>query len=478
MHNEIVIKSNSLRTILISIWLRAAAGFALCLPLTAAAHDYVVTVAADLDELRVEARFETAESSIRARVTEAGRYIREIRDCDTGHELGRRDRRLVVPRDGIRCLSYRIDLGRIARAERRNANLADDNIVVSPTLWLWRPRLDRADGIDISFVLPDGMRVSVPWQQLDAGQRFRLTTSPRSGRALMAIGRFHYREIPLEGTTLRVAMLEPSRPVATEPFFDWVRDAAANVVLTYGRFPNPSPQVLILPVGQSAWDDSAVLFGRVLRDGGEAIELLVNERQPIAAFNADWTATHEFAHLLHPYVTIRQRWVSEGFAQYYQNVLMARGGMYSRTEAWQKLYEGFERGRNSRPELSPNEASERRSRDATMKIYWSGAVLALMADVELRRRSGGEQSLDTVLDDLQTCCLPSDDVWSGRELFAKLDAIAGESLFVELYDRYADEDGFPDYLPLFDALGISVEDGRVSFDDGELARVRDAITVY
>ena len=36
----------------------------------------------------------------------------------------------------------------------------------------------------------------------------------------------------------------------------------------------------------------------------------------------DWTASHEFAHLLLPYVS--DKWVSEGVASYYQNVLQAR----------------------------------------------------------------------------------------------------------------------------------------------------------
>jgi predicted metalloprotease with PDZ domain len=32
-----------------------------------------------------------------------------------------------------------------------------------------------------------------------------------------------------------------------------------------------------------------------------------------------------------------------------------------------------------------------------MKAYWSGAALALMADIKLRLRSDDEESLDTVL---------------------------------------------------------------------------------
>ena len=273
-------------------------------------------------------------------------------------------------------------------------------------------------------------------------------------------------------------MLAPEGEFDAVPFERWLVAAARNVTLSYDRFPNPSPQVVVIPTG--ARGDSAVLFGRVLRDGGESIEFFINESRPIDEFHSDWTATHEFSHLMLPYVTIRQRWVSEGFAQYYQNVLLARAGVYEDSEAWQKLYEGLERGRRSRPALSPNDASRTRASGSLMKIYWSGAAMALMADVELRRRSGGAESLDTVLDRLQRCCLPSARVWTARELFTKLDEQLEQSdqpVFVPLYERHAYAPGFPDYRVTFAALGLDVRRDTVHLDDdAELAGLRDAIT--
>jgi hypothetical protein len=193
------------------------------------------------------------------------------------------------------------------------------------------------------------------------------------------------------------------------------------------------------------WSDSAVHFGRVVRDGGETVELLVDPRGSEGRFLSDWTATHEFTHLMLPYVTRSQRWVSEGFAQYYQNVLLARAGHHTAEEAWEKIASGLEQGRDSSPRLSPNEASRDGIRNSRMKIYWSGAALAMIADIELRHRSGGALSLDVVLDRLEACCLPSRRTWRGRELFERLDALIEADLFVSLYDRYADTAGFPDY---------------------------------
>ena len=282
----------------------------------------------------------------------------------------------------------------------------------------------------------------------------------------------------MPGTVLRIAVLQPRDPVEADAVSDWVRATAHNVTLAYGRFPNPSPQIVVVPVGRSSWDaDSPVPFGRVIRDGGESVELFINESMPMDTFYDDWTATHELSHLMLPYLRSPHRWVSEGFAQYYQNVLLARAGQYDEQRAWQKLYEGFERGRKSRPELSPNEAARRGVGAATMKIYWSGAVVALMADVELRRRSGGTESLDLALEQLQRCCLPAAQSWTGTRLFETLDGFVDGPVFMPLYRKYANEQGFPDFTPLFSQLGVTIEGGRVELrNDAELAGIRRAIT--
>ena len=95
----------------------------------------------------------------------------------------------------------------------------------------------------------------------------------------------------------------------------------------------------------------------------------------------------------------------------------------------------------------------------------------------MRERSAGRESLDDVLDRLQSCCLPAARRWSGPQLFEKLDTLAGRSVFMPLYRRYADTEGFPDTAALFGRLGIDVEDGRVVLrDDAELVDIRRAIT--
>jgi hypothetical protein len=442
-------------------------------------HYYTINVDYTLSRLWVEARFRPSVDTVTARSRNAGKFLIDARDCDSSEQIRLRNRRMLLPENGIRCMNYTVDLQRAAREERHNRSLLPGNVMVSPSFWLWRPELTKSTELRVRFRLPENVNVSVPWELISADrQEYRVGKSPESANAPAVFGDFDYRELAIPGAMLRVSLLKTKGGMDTEAIANWLRATATDVSLAYGRFPNPSPQVIVIPVGADRdHGESAVPYGRVVRDGGESIELMIDQRRPIEAFLQDWTATHEFSHLMLPYMQRQQKWISEGFAQYYQNVLLARSGTYDELKAWQKLYEGFERGRLSRPEMSPNEAASGSVRGGLMKVYWSGAALALIADVTLREQSSGEESLDLVLDKLQACCLPSDRMWSGRELFAKMDSLTAYPIFMQLYRRYADTAGFPDMRPLIERLGLSVSNDRVRLKrNAELVSIRTAIT--
>ncbi len=267
----------------------------------------------------------------------------------------------------------------------------------------------------------------------------------------------------IAGTDIEIEMEMQLEQATALDLVEWVRASAESVTLAYGRFPTNRVRVVLRPSRQSWWtnDDAAVSFGRTTRIGGGTVELFINAERPIEEFYADWTATHEFSHLMLPLLNREHRWLSEGFATYYQNVLMARAGNYSPEYAWQRLADGFARGRSSRPDLSPNEAGRAGVRDARMKYYWAGAAFALLIDIELRSRSDGRESLDSVLGELAACCLPAQRRWSGPDLMRRLDTIVESPIFVEYWSRYADKTGFPDV--------------KTAMDSTQGARIRDRI---
>ena len=474
-----------MRTIIIQKAQRAsiacAAAVLLAVQATAvgATHEYTVAVDAELRSMQVIATFDAPVTRVTAGSGEAAQFLAGAEDCGRNQPVATSRRGLHIPRGGITCLSYAVDLNKAAAADERNRSLDASNIIVSPGAWMWRPRLRGGDEIRVQFKLPDAVQVSVPWPRSGAeNSAFRLAASPRSGPGIVVFGAFESVVADVAGTELKIDLLRSGATYDTATVVEWIRDSADNVAMTYGRFPNPQARVVVIPVADFQWaNDSPVYFGRVVRDGGETVELFFDPRHPIEELYDDWTATHELSHLMLPYVERSHRWISEGFAQYYQNVLLARAGRYTQLVAWQKIADGLERGRLSVPERSPNQAAAVRDRDSRMKIYWSGAALALMADTELRKRSNGAESLDSVLDQLQRCCLPSQRAWSGTELFKKLDSFVTEPLFMDLYRLYANEEGFPDARPLLEQLGVNIDEGAVRLlDDAELAKIRASIT--
>lgn len=251
-------------------------------------------------------------------------------------------------------------------------------------------------------------------------------------------------QIDAPGAVLNIEFAGEVDAAVSQRIVGWIAHVADQVSMPYGRFPIAAPRVMIIPTKGKPWSNaSPVPFGRVTRRGVATVELYVDIDRPIEDMYADWTATHEFSHLLLPRISWRQKWISEGFASYYQNVLMARAGQYTPERAIRMLTEGFERGRNSRPEWSPNQAAEEGVRQARYKIYWSGAAIALLADLRLRELSGGDESLDIVLGRFQQCCLPSEGYWTGTQFFRKLDSLVDNPVFMPLYRQYANTAGFP-----------------------------------
>ncbi len=370
------------------------------------------------------------------------------------------DRTLSFDRDAIlasdwqagECLHTRIDLGAAARSERPNLGYREDiYLVLDPGRWLWRPAALHPDST-IRFDLPAGWAVSVPWSPLaSASMHYRLGSTPADWPALTAFGRFEEQRLARAGGVLRVAILPPWKGNELRR----IEPVADALVQAHGQLPLRDAQVLILPLpGQRA----AAPWGQVTRGGGSAVHLFVGAEASPGALKEDWTATHEFSHLLHPYLGDAGRWLGEGLASYYQNVLRARSNTLDADTAWERIEAGFDRGAKEQrsPGLTLTQASRRMgSLRSYMRVYWSGAAFWLEADLALRARGS---SLDAVLRSYADCCLAAAMRVAPEEFAAALDRIAGADVFVSRYHAYAESGAFPDLAPLHQRMRLQPED--------------------
>jgi len=422
------------------------------------------TVVADkrLEQLDVRACFDGSLphrlSALNERAPDLLRDVR-LHSGDDVFELQPSGSTLALPRSGSSaCVQYRVDLSAIGTQQWRSGNWrARDAIVLDPGLLLWVPDGMRDDERwRLDFELPPDYDVSAPWNRIGRTRetvRYEVRERMPGWDARMAIGRFSVESIELVGGRVRYALLpgEPAPDAAA--MRRWITGGAHALVSAYGRLPVPDVQLLVVPIGDG---DEAVPWGEVQRGGGDAVHLYINQRLSEEAFLDDWVLVHELSHLLHPVIDSPDRWLSEGIASYYQNVLRARTGLKSAQYAWNRLHAGFERGIRGTPRgRSLAEVSETMMRDRSfMRVYWSGAALALLADVELRQRSAGAQSMDTALAALSDCCLPADRSWTARELMQKLDRLTGTTVFMDLYRKHVDSDEFPDLGAVYAQLGL------------------------
>lgn len=445
-------------------------------------HKYSVTIDPELTVLNVRACFDgrppaelVAESLdaplalIEARVEGSRKVIEPSGSLSLRH----------VPDNG--CLLYSANVSKPIRQHDRSdgkiRRLGKD-LLTSIGLWLWRPA-DLADDedVEISFALQDGLAVSGPWKplaMLPDRAVFRLGHAPHDEPAYVAFGRFRERELRVGKSRLRLAVLEGSPPVSAEEMQAWIADAAQIVSGLYGRFPLAQAQVLVVPDTRGS---EPTPWAHVVRGGAPAVHFFINQRRPIHEFYDDWTAVHEFSHLLLPLVNRDDAWLYEGVATYYQNVLRARAGRISARDAWTMLHAGFQRGRDDATGMTLAQATESMYRSgAYMRVYWEGAAIMLMADVRLRQMTAGKQSLDTALAALNECCSSPERAWSARDLLGKLDEITGTRVFRELHDMHVASMDFPELASTYRALGLSAGTGGIELSEDERERgLREAI---
>lgn len=431
-------------------------------------HQYRLEFSGDLTTVDVEARLARPALTLRAR-NGFRSILRAVESCE-GDRLSRRAN-MRLPRE-VSCVRYRAKLPPSDSDSRLAGALPSGVLMTSPSTWLWLPQLAHEDTVQVEVA--GDVRVSAPWLQ-QAPRRYVFGTSPQSSRSVVVLGAFDEISLDRLGASKLAAYVGPSEGRATvSAWLDAALRASAPDESGSGCLPNPDMHVVVIDVGGGR---GPVPFGHVIRDQGETVRFFVNTSRPLDEFVYDWTAVHEFAHLKIPYVTGRQKWISEGIASYYQNVLQARSGQYSELEMWQRLTRSFSRGAESGHGTTPNGTAQEDFWRVRMMVYWSGAALALHADAELRHRTAGESNLDVALDALAACCLPSPDTWRGETLFERLDELVEQDVFVPLYRRFADTEGMPPTAELLARLGVvGVGDQARLDDDAPWAHIRRAIT--
>ncbi|ARN75068.1 hypothetical protein [Oceanicoccus sagamiensis] len=264
--------------------------------------------------------------------------------------------------------------------------------------------------------------------------------------------------ISIDNTTFAVTFKGDFTEAERDKLTQWLKLVGQSMTTVYGRLPLNTIMVEFIPYRKA---NEPVPFGKVIRWPKQGISFYVNPAISLDRFINDWTAYHEFSHLMIPYPGDDAMWFSEGLASYYQNLVMARAGVLSPLAAWQKIFDGFVRGANDtkRQDLTLGELSPQMWQNRSfMRVYWSGAYYFMAVDIALREQG---QSLDEVMLGLQQCCLHKSRDWTVTELIQTLDQLSHSRVFSEQYQQSINSKQLQGFEPAFNQIGLGLKGGKL-----------------
>ena len=402
---------------------------------------------------------------------EASDAVREVTIADGDHwrALARTADGWLAPECRTRCaVRYRVDLDALAASCQRMdcARRVGDAVFGPASTWMLRPeplgdpfvRVHVAGGDPARFVT--GLR-------RDPSGSYVLRGHELGEASYTAFGSFRRERVEVPGATLDVALLGPPLRMGDAAAIGWIRDGASCEARLFGRFPADTT-IFVVPVPGA----DEVVFGRVLSLAGASVALLFGADTPAASEHDDWVVVHEMFHLGTPSFVGEGHWLEEGLATYYEPILRERAGWTTEADLWKHFVKEMPRGLRKQGE--PASLEDRDDIDST---YWGGALFALLADVGIRRATGGARSLD---DAVRAALQREGDATHVARVadFLRLgDQVTGTRVLEDADVHYAVGGEAIDLDGLWRSLGVQVDpSGAVSLrDDAPLYSLREAI---
>ena len=273
-------------------------------------------------------------------------------------------------------------------------------------------------------------------------------------------------EVAVPGGMVRVAFAPGEIALPRDKILDWVRTSAKAVSTYYGRFPVGSLKLLLVPV-----DGQGVRGGTTWAYRGAAIRVLLGRESTESDLRRDWIMVHEMVHLALPDMSQHYGWLSEGLAVYIEPVARVEARDMTAKEIWQAMMRDMPKG-------LPRAGDEGLDNtDSWGRKYWGGAMFCLMADIEIRKRTGNRLGLQDAMRGVIAAGGNHEVDWPIERILATADKAVGVDVLENLHNAWGGKPVTPDLGALWHDLGLRSQDGSLDFDDtAPLAAIRSAIT--
>ena len=246
----------------------------------------------------------------------------------------------------------------------------------------------------------------------------------------------------------------------------WIETAAEAVTTYYTKYPVPNVAIAV-----NFHDGEGVNAGRAFGSEHAHISISVGLETTAADFADDWTMTHEMVHLAFPSVPRSHHWIEEGLATYVEPIARARAGDLTPQKVWGDMVDAMPQGL---PKADDHGLDFTHTWGRT---YWGGALYCLLADVEIRKRTGNRMGLEDAMRGILKSGGNIEVEWPLSRALETADQAVGVSAMEELYNQMRSTPVSPDLDQLWNELGVKRQGKTVVFDDtASLAAIRRAIT--
>jgi hypothetical protein len=287
-----------------------------------------------------------------------------------------------------------------------------------------------------------------------------------NGMPYEAFDRLAKTDLDAPGGVVHAAFAPGDFALPKERIFDWIKTSAKAVSTYYGRLPVKSVKLLLVPV-----DGSRVRGGTTWGYRGAAIRVVFGRNSSEDDLRRDWVMVHEMVHLALPDMAERYNWLSEGLAVYIEPIARAQVGDLTAKEIWYAMMRDMPKGL---PQIGDEGLD---NTDTWGRKYWGGAIFCLLADVEIRKRTGNRFGLQDAMRGVLAAGGNHEVDWSIDHILATADKAVGVDVLTRLHNEMGGKPVAPDLDGLWRDLGVRAQGGSVEFDDtAPLAAIRTAIT--
>ncbi len=281
-----------------------------------------------------------------------------------------------------------------------------------------------------------------------------------------AFDRLPKTDLEVGGGTIHVAFAPGEISLPKDKILDWVKMSAKAVSTYYGRFPVDSLRLLLVPV-----DGARVRGGTTWGYRGAAIRVLIGRDSDEDALKRDWVMVHEMVHLALPDLDDRYGWLSEGLAVYVEPIARVQAGDLTASEIWQAMMRDMQKGLPQAGDQGLDNT------DTWGRKYWGGAMFCLLADIEIRKRTGNRLGLQDAMRGVIAAGGNHEKDWSIERVLTTADKAAGVDVLTRLHDEMGPKPVTPDLAALWRELGLKMQGDSLAFDDAApRAAIRKAIT--